>query len=198
MKSKSPSLARGRWVLLLVALTAIVPFALAWLYAQHPEWITKTSNYGTLVVPVQTLDESLLFSKPYADTKRVDEVKGRWLLLAVSQDGCGSACKDALHKTHQGWLMLNKEMLRVRRVLLVPAASVAQDQEIQKDDALLPAHLDAGILRVLESAVGGKIPEGALFLVDPLMNVALWYAPGFDPYQVVKDLKHLLKASQIG
>ena len=95
--------------------------------------------------------------------------------------------------------MLNKEMLRVRRVLLVKDEKTLTVEAIQKDDALVTAHLEPSLLKVLETAMGGtQIPEGTLFLVDPLMNVALWYAPGFDPYRLVKDLKHLLKASQIG
>jgi hypothetical protein len=198
MKTKASSPLRGRSILLLIALTAVIPFGLAWYYAQHPELVAKTSNYGTLVVPVQTLPEGTLLAEPFSDPKLVDEVKGRWVLLQVTQAGCDAVCTDALHKTHQGWLMLNKEMLRVRRVLLVKDAKIAGQEAIRQDDALVAARLDAGLLKTLEAAIGGPVPEGTLFLVDPLMNVALWYAPGFDPYRLVKDLKHLLKASQIG
>lgn len=198
MKSKTSSPTRGRLVLVLIALTAVIPFGLAWYYAQHPELIEKTSNYGTLVVPVQTLPEGRLLAEAYSDPKLVEEVQGRWVLLQVTQDGCGAVCKDALHRTHQGWLMLNKEMLRVRRVLLVKEAKTADQEAVRQDDALVPAHLDPSLLKTLEAAIGGPVPEGALFLVDPLMNVALWYSPSFDPYRLVKDLKHLLKASQIG
>jgi hypothetical protein len=199
MKSKANSPIKGRMVLVLVALTAVLPFAGAWLYAQHPEWVQKTSNYGTLVMPVQVLPEGKLLNKTYGDPRLVGEVTGRWVMVQVTQDGCGAICQDALHKTHQSWLMLNKEVLRVRRVLLVKDEKTLTVEAIQKDDALVTAHLEPSLLKVLETAIGGtQIPEGAIFLVDPLMNVALWYAPGFDPYRLVKDLKHLLKASQIG
>ena len=198
MKTNASSPLRGRAILLLIALTAVVPFLMAWYYAQHPELIEKTSNYGTLVVPVQTLPQDRLLAQPFSDPQRVEEVKGRWVLLQVTHDGCGAVCKDALHRTHQGWLMLNKEMLRVRRVLLVKDAKTASQATIQQDDALVPAGTDSGVLKTLEAALGGPVPEGAIFLVDPLMNIALWYAPSFDPYQLVKDIKHLLKASQIG
>ena len=198
MKTNASSPLRGRAILLLIALTAVVPFLVAWYYAQHPELIEKTSNYGTLVVPVQTLPQDRLLAQPFSDPQRVEEVKGRWVLLQVTHDGCGAVCKDALHRTHQGWLMLNKEMLRVRRVLLVKDAKTASQATIQQDDALVPAGTDSGVLKTLEAALGGPVPEGAIFLVDPLMNIALWYAPSFDPYQLVKDIKHLLKASQIG
>lgn len=198
MKTKASSPFRGRSILLLIALTAVIPFILAWYYAQHPELIEKTSNYGTLVVPVQTLPQGTLLAQPLTDPQRAEEVKGRWVLLQVTQDGCGAVCKDALHRTHQGWLMLNKEMLRVRRVLLVQDAKTAVQDAIHQDDALVPAGMDPTLLKTLEMAVGGPVAEGTIFLVDPLMNVALWYAPSFDPYQLVKDIKHLLKASQIG
>ncbi len=198
MKTKASSPFRGRSILLLIALTAVIPFILAWYYAQHPELIEKTSNYGTLVVPVQTLPQGTLLAQPLTDPQRAEEVKGRWVLLQVTQDGCGAVCKDALHRTHQGWLMLNKEMLRVRRVLLVKDAKTAVQDAIHQDDALVPAGMDPTLLKTLEMAVGGPVAEGTIFLVDPLMNVALWYAPSFDPYQLVKDIKHLLKASQIG
>ena len=198
MKTKASSPFRGRSILLLIALTAVIPFIMAWYYAQHPELIEKTSNYGTLVVPVQTLPQGTLLAQPLTDPQRAEEVKGRWVLLQVTQDGCGAVCKDALHRTHQGWLMLNKEMLRVRRVLLVKDAKTAVQDAIHQDDALVPAGMDPTLLKTLEMAVGGPVAEGTIFLVDPLMNVALWYAPSFDPYQLVKDIKHLLKASQIG
>jgi hypothetical protein len=34
--------------------------------------------------------------------------------------------------------------------------------------------------------------------MDPLGNLMMQYDPGFDPYDVKKDLKKLLKISQIG
>jgi hypothetical protein len=37
-----------------------------------------------------------------------------------------------------------------------------------------------------------------VILMDPLGNAILWYDGGFDPYGLLKDLKHLLRASQIG
>jgi hypothetical protein len=44
----------------------------------------------------------------------------------------------------------------------------------------------------------GGMPDGMLFLLDPLGNLMMYYEPGFDPYDVVHDLKKLLTVSQIG
>ena len=51
----------------------------------------------------------------------------------------------------------------------------------------------------MREALGTATPlESALLLMDPQGNLVLYYPPGFDPYGLVKDLKHLLKVSQIG
>jgi hypothetical protein len=44
----------------------------------------------------------------------------------------------------------------------------------------------------------GVMPDGMLFLMDPLGNLMMQYEPGFDPYKVKSDLMHLLRISQIG
>jgi hypothetical protein len=46
--------------------------------------------------------------------------------------------------------------------------------------------------------VGGSLADDGLILMDPLGNLILHYDSGFDPYRLIKDLQHLLKASRIG
>lgn len=43
-----------------------------------------------------------------------------------------------------------------------------------------------------------ELPDGMLFLIDPMGNLMMQYEPGFDPYKVKDDLMHLLRISQIG
>ncbi|GAB6047231.1 hypothetical protein JCM19379_10550 [Methyloparacoccus murrellii] len=189
---------RGRAMIIAIALTAFVPFGLAWYYAKHPDLIDRTSNYGSLILPVRQLPLAELL--PPADAPAaMAELRGRWLLLQVSTQSCAAVCAETLHKTHQGWLMLNKEMPRVRRLLLAADAEQARTSPpVRQDDALLTAGLAPSVLTALASAIGKTPDEGVVILIDPLGNLVLWYDLGFDPYQMVKDLKHLLKASQIG
>ena len=44
----------------------------------------------------------------------------------------------------------------------------------------------------------GVMPEGMLFLIDPLGNLMMQYEAGFNTYKVKDDLMHLLRISQIG
>jgi len=190
----------SRAMIVFIALISVVPFVLAWYYAQHPELIDKTSNYGTLILPSRQIDHAQLVADGVNSTGKVlEQIKGRWILLQVSPGHCSTSCTEALYKTHQGWLMLNKEMPRVQRLLLASTVTQAREvPEIAQDDALLIAGLTPPVLQSLTSAIGKPPGEGVVILLDPLGNLVLWYDTGFDPYKLVKDLKHLLKASQIG
>jgi hypothetical protein len=44
----------------------------------------------------------------------------------------------------------------------------------------------------------GNYAEGQIFLVDPLGNLMMQYAPGTEMADIRKDLGHLLKLSGIG
>ena len=190
---------QSRALIVVIALTAVVPFTLAWYYARHPELIEKTSNYGTLIQPVRQLDVVSLLSKPLSAVDELAQIRGRWVLLQAAAGDCSPECADTLHKTHQGWLMLNKEMPRVKRLLLVePSSGAADSPAVKGDDALLIAGSDPAMMRELAAALGKPLTDGMVVLLDPLGNLVLWYDGGFDPYKMVKDLKHLLKASQIG
>ncbi len=54
------------------------------------------------------------------------------------------------------------------------------------------------LLKKITAIRSGNIPDGMLFLIDPLGNIMMQYESGFDPYKVKNDLMHLLRASQIG
>ncbi len=190
---------RSRALIVVIFLLSVVPFMLAWLFAKHPEWIKSRRNYGTLIMPPRPLDPAELLARPLGPSGSLDEAKGRWVLLQVIPGPCGPACAETLHKTHQVRLMVNKDIERVKRLLLVPAANLADYQALLKDDAdLLVGGAPEAALRTLAEVLGHPPGDDMAFMVDPLGNLILWYPGGFDPYGLLKDLKHLLKASQIG
>jgi hypothetical protein len=192
--------ARARFIFLLIVLICTIPLSLAWYMARHPELISAQSNYGQLIVPPVPVAyrELSLFE---ADGKPgIDELKGRWgLIYVVGEAECLASCRDTIEKTHRIWLLLNKDLSRVRRVLLAgsPDLSDASLRSLYQEDPTLLTGRIAGELwsrlSPLLMAQGGN-----LLLMDPLGNVLMQYPAGFDPYGVLKDLKHLLKASQIG
>ncbi len=190
----------GRWTIVLVALISLLPFSIAWYYARHPELITKTSNYGEFISPAIRIDPNGFKVTLPSGSQERPEIKGRWVLLQATSGPCLEGCLANLHKTHQVWLMLNKEMPRVKRLLVSTSAKGLPASAIQEpwDDSILLATADKELLKTLGEALGGGLAEGQIVLIDPEGNLVLKYASDFDPYRMVKDLKHLLNASQIG
>lgn len=195
--------ARSRFIFFLIVLICAIPLALAWYMARHPELIRDQSNYGQLIVPPVTVDyrELSLFE---ADGKPgIEELKGRWgLVYMTSEAECLASCRDTILKTHRIWLLLNKDLSRVRCVLLADSSGmsdVALQTLYQEEPTLLTGRVDSELWRRLSPLLMTQEKAGGhLLLMDPLGNVMMQYPADFDPYGVLKDLMHLLKVSQIG
>lgn len=205
MASSKSFLASKRLTVVLIALISVIPLSFAWYLAKNPELIKNRPkvNYGHLITPAQPLDYAELMQAPISAAENLPEIKGHWVMVQVTQGpGCDQACQETEEKTGRLRLMLNKDVSRVRRLLLLPGASdetAAAGDEISKHDpTLLIAGLSDTLRQRLQEAVGAPLTEGMVLLLDPLGNVMMWYAPGFDPYGVLRDLQRLLRNSQIG
>ncbi|HUL12198.1 MAG TPA: hypothetical protein VLU73_08530 [Methylococcaceae bacterium] len=194
---------RNRLVILLIALICVVPFAIAWYLSKNPELVEdrQKSNYGHLIVPARPFEYADFFHAPITPAENLPEIKGRWVLVQIaSGPTCQDLCRETAHKTGQLRLMLNKEIPRVRRLLLLPdpADSASIKALAATDPTLLIAGLPETLRRRLQDAVGEPLADGMVLLMDPFANLMMWYEPGFDPYGALRDLQRLLKASQIG
>ncbi len=190
-------------MIVLIAITILIPFGFAWFLAKNTELIRNRpkSNYGHLITPARPMDYAELLQTPVSAAESLPEIKGHWVIVqVVSGPVCREDCKSTAEKTGRIRIMLNKELSRVRRLLLFPGhADAASAKELaERDPTLLMAGLSDVLRQHLEEAVGAPLAEGSLILLDPFANAMMWYEPGFDPYGVLRDLKLLLKNSQIG
>lgn len=191
---------RGRRLLLLVALVAVLPFAVA-IYFVVTDWrpAGRSVNFGELVEPAQPLPAVTLRGldgKPVS----IESLRGRWLLATVAQTACTAGCRNNLWKMQQVRLAQGKHMQRVERVLLVDdrarltAPALARDypglQILRADRATL-----APLLQVLS---GSEAAGERVFLIDPNGNLVLRYGANADPVGLRKDLARLLRLSRIG
>ncbi len=183
----------ARTQLLLVALTFLVPLGLAfWLYygghALAPEGRT---NHGELLQPIVNLRDALPESRTAA---LADD---RWLLVHVNGGACEADCRDALYRLRQSHRMLGRDMQRVQRVFL---------HGPEAPDRVFLEHEHPGLLAFEDAEaaalITGKRPQdrapGGLYLIDPLGNLVMYFPPDVAPGDMVDDIKHLLKISQIG
>ena len=182
----------GRLQLAIIALVFFGPLMLAtWMYMSGQLQPAGTSNHGALLTPVAALADEMPTSPV------VSLADGRWLLLYVNEDECGDTCRDALHRQRQIRLMLGQDMDRTARVFLHGEAApdrVFLDNEHQG----LKTITDKGLAALLEERRPEGLPPGGMYLVDPLANLVMYFAPDLDPRDIVEDLKHLLELSRIG
>lgn len=201
---EAPVNRRGRLQLLMLALVFAAPVIAAWVAWQYvgTHGVDQTSNAGHLVVPVRPLTAAGLQGpdgRPLADTL----LRGRWTYVILAPDGCGELCQRQLTETRQVRVSVNKDMPRVQRLLLLRAAPSEQTLQTlrQAHPELQIALASDGVAPPLEVQVGaaGVPADGAHFaLVDPLGNLMMTYGPDVPMKGVLKDLRKLLKASQIG
>lgn len=190
-------------MVVLIAMVSIIPFGFAWYLAKHTDLVQSQpkGNYGHLITPARPIDYAELLQTPVTAAETLPEIKGHWVMVQVASGPvCGEECQKTAVKTGRMRLMLNKELSRVRRLLLFPGqADAASAQELAgRDPTLLMAGLSESLRQRLQEATGEPLAEGGLLLLDPFANVMMWYSPGFDPYGVLRDLKRLLRNSQIG
>jgi len=192
--------ARGRRVLLLLLLVALIPFAVAaYLVTAHWRPAGGNVNSGELLEPARPLPMAALRG---LDGRAIstDSLRGRWLLLTVAQSACTAACRQNLWKMQQVRLAQGQHMKRVERVLLIDRrarlSAAALAREYPGTGILIG---DARTLRRLVRALAdGDAAGERVFLVDPNGNLVLRYAPDADPSGLRKDLARLLRLSQIG
>lgn len=180
---------------------SVIPFLIAWGLKENPQLLKGQTNHGQLITPPQTTERGDLVGFDAFSAENMSELTGHWLLVNVIPSGeCNESCVEALHKTKQIRLMLNKELPRTRRIVLLlkDVAPETAGKWWLDDPTLLRVKPNDTVAKKIAAIRRGSIPEGMLLLMDPLGNLMMQYEQGFDPYSVKSDLMHLLRISQIG
>ncbi len=178
---------------------SILPFAYAWYLAENPGKVKLGTNNGELITPPLSTDQSDFIGHDDFSTKNLAELQGHWILINLMQSTqCTEACQDGLYKTQQITLMMGKDIARIRRLAVIyPQSSHVLPKQWQEDARLLKIVPSLKLQQTL-AKVFANDSSGALLVMDPLGNLMMKYAPGYDPYQVRNDLSKLLRISQIG
>ena len=152
------------------------------------------TNYGELlkVTPLQQTAGAAHDGTPF----NLETLRGKWLMVHVGPASCDAACTRQLYLMRQIRIAQGKEQSRIERLwVLTDAGTVAP--------ALLRDHPGLRVWRPAEAAFVEQFPAAQsraahIYLVDPLGNLMLRFPDQPDPKRMMKDLKLLLKASQIG
>jgi hypothetical protein len=194
--------ARGR-LIALAALFLLPVVAAFLLYYGAPHWRPGgRANQGELIDPPRTLP-ALALSGIDGAPLAGGLLRDRWTLLYIADGRCDSRCRDALYLARQTRIALNQDAQRVRRVLLAIGACCTTGELGAPHPDLVIARPTAEQLALLARAMPatGDTPlaqAGYIYLVDPLGNLVLRYAPGAPDRALLDDLERLLRLSHIG
>lgn len=152
-----------------------------------------TDNYGELL-EVKTLTGTAL-NQADQTIFRIRQLRGKWALISVDSGKCDEQCRQKLYYMRQVRLIQNAERERIERVWLIddgelPAPEIVKEFEGMwfinaKDSDLLPA-------------IPGKASQrDHIYLVDPIGNLMMRFPKDPDPKKMSKDIKRLLKVSQL-
>lgn len=195
---------RGRRQLLLLAALFFVPLAGAfWMYYGPTGWRPAgDASKGDLIDPARPLAEIAL-ATPDGTQTQPGFLRGKWSIVYIGDGLCDDRCRKALYLTRQSRIALNKDMDRVQRVFLVTDRCCDRGFLAAEHPDLVVARVDdAASAALLEPfpAYGG-IPladAGRIYLVDPLGNLMMSYAPTAPDKALLTDVKKLLRLSHIG
>ncbi|PKM13082.1 MAG: hypothetical protein CVV13_03065 [Gammaproteobacteria bacterium HGW-Gammaproteobacteria-3] len=192
---------KNQRIILIIFGMSVIPFLFAWYLKENPHLLAARTNNGDLILPPMVTERSDLTGFDDFSKQNLKELEGHWVLVnVVSKDDCNADCRQAVFKTRQLLLMMGKDLMRIRRVVLLFKA-IPEDKTKawwQDDTRLLRARPTKAFQDKLNDLKAAPIDDGMLLLMDPFGNIMMYYKPGFDPYDVKSDLKKLLNISQIG
>lgn len=210
-ESTGPAQRRSRAQIWLLIALFFAPLAAAFLLYYGPGsdsagWRPAgKTHHGDLVVPARPLPAAELVT-PSGAKLDSGALKGKWTLVYIGDGACDPRCREALTLMRQTRLALNDDMSRVQRLFLVTANCCDRQYLDAQHAGLMTAGLrttspaaDAGQELLYAFAASGDAGRaGRIYIVDPLGNLMMSYAPDAPPKGLLEDLKKLLKLSHIG
>lgn len=195
----SPKL-KGRLILLLIVAIGLAPViaGTVWYYNSDSWRPAETTNNGRLIKPPRLIKAASL---PLLDGGRLprDWFQSKWSLVYAGPPHCPEHCKKALYMTRQIRLALGTKMTKVQRLFIVTGSA-------EQSKALRRAHPDLTVVNASGDAGQAfleQFPKPAgfgrqIWLVDPRGRAMMMYSITDGSTDILSDIKHLLRYSQLG
>ena len=176
--------ARKEFWMLLAMFVLPIAFGTLFFYASPNYFSESTVNYGELIRPVIATDDTDIEIEGNAS------LQGIWTIVYVSSR-CDDVCEKAVADMKTIRTLMNADMRRIQRMIIIEDNSTPTS----KDESLIKARVTSE--KLTQSLK--KYAENAIYLIDPIGNIMLYYEPqNIDIRLVIKDLKRLFKYSRIG
>ena len=190
----SASTKRSRKSMIVLFSIGFVPLFIAWgMYFFFPATIPSgTTNEGHLILP--PIDINTLDLREITD---IPDQERSWLLVIPVGDTCSESCKERVYLARQVNVALGKNAERVRRAIIHTTNGAQLKNKLEKDYPGM-RHFTVGTGMFEEAFNMVENVTDKVFLVDPNGNVMMYYLQDELGKPLLKDLKHLLKISNIG
>jgi hypothetical protein len=206
---------RQRRILIGLALMFFAPLGLSFYLYYGKSWRPGGRvNAGELIAPPRPLPSLALplaattttttttTNTTSANTSETNPqfLKGKWTLLYVQHGRCDDECRRHLYDTRQVRLALDRDMNRVQRVFIGDGdcCDVEELKATHPDLIVIRASAaDEPLLALLPNR-SGAVNDHRVYLIDPLGNAMMFYAPGVKSKGMLDDMKRLLRLSSIG
>lgn len=202
-QKKAGHVTKNRKVLLLVAAVFVLP-VVASMTLYMTKWRpASTGNHGELIQPVRPIGDKALLSldgKPV----NVKELHGKWTMVQFGSSACSGECIKSLYYMRQVQTAQGKESDRMQRLFIVTDTKAVDALKVKLTDYPDMHVWTAEGRKLTELAQSFGIADEKLaekqgvYLIDPLGNLMMRYAPGSDPAGMRKDIVRLLKYSWVG
>jgi len=130
---------KNRLLILSIFAMSIVPVIIAWIFFTHPDLLMKGTNHGNLIIPpIATKADDFSGIDSFSEANK-GELARHWLIVnVIAKSVCDKTCLEAILKTKQLRLMLNKDLSRTRRmVLLLDQLQLKATEQLWLKDSLL-------------------------------------------------------------
>ncbi len=184
---------------IIIAIFAL-PIIFAWLiYSKGTFLPSQTVNHGVLLIPSIPLSALSLQDTNYKEVN--SKLHGKWWLIYFTDSPKDNFSRRNLYYMKQIRQATGKDQERIQRAILTLHAHQEIEQWInQQFPGTYHFILPPKNFMQLKSSFSKELAleKGSLYLVDPLGNIIMFYAPNVVPKGILKDLELVLKVSQIG
>lgn len=170
--------------LVFLLLVFIVPMFVSWgmyFFRDHLHFHTK--NHGNLLHPVVAV----------SDIKALTNSNHQWQIIYIPSASHFSMTDKTLFTLNQLKKALGKDEKRVHLTLITDST-----YKQTGNPYFVHYQFDEEQYKQLQKKLAQNNILDRIYLVDPANNLFMYYADSDDPMNIYKDMKHLLKVSQIG
>lgn len=178
------------WVLIFIF---FVPMIVAYGYFFLGDHFS-TGNHGDLIQPIIHV-EQLELKDQEGLNKQFDDTK--WQMLYIVGSSCDAVCVNNLYNMRQINIALGKNAHRFQHMLIHVESMNPEFNKLVTAEYPNTLHAYGSKEKIYRVLATDTKPD-AIYIMDPLGNIMMRFAPDVSPKLILKDLNRLLKISRIG